>query len=83
MVLAQFVPSAQVPAGPQLAGPVMKELVQPGGSAGAVTPSKFSARVMNRPHGVGEGVGDGDGVTGCTSNDPMSMRPLKARGRPR
>jgi hypothetical protein len=80
MVVAQFVPGAQVPVGTQLAGPGVKVLVQPGGSAGAVTPSKFSRRVMIRPHGVGVGVGDGDGVgTGCTSNDPMSMRPLKTR----
>jgi hypothetical protein len=78
---AQFVPNAQVPVGVQLAGPGAKEVVQPGGKAGAVTPSKFSLSVIITPHGVAEGVGDGDGVeTGCTSNDPTSMRPLNTRG---
>ena len=80
MLVPQFMPSAQVSVGVQLAGPGVKELVQPGGKAGAVTPSKFSLKVMTTPHGVGVGVGDGGGVgAGCTSNDPMSMRPLKTR----
>jgi hypothetical protein len=44
VLVAQFVPSAQVPVGMQLAGPGVKVLTQPGGSAGAVTPSKFSLK---------------------------------------
>jgi hypothetical protein len=42
VLVAQFVPSAQVPVGVQLAGPGVKEVVQPAGKAGAITPSKLS-----------------------------------------
>ena len=64
VVVAQFVPSAQVPVGVQLAGPGVKEVVQPAGKAGAITPSKSSAKAVIKPHGVGEGVGVGVGATG-------------------
>jgi hypothetical protein len=56
VLVAQFVPSAQVPVGMQLAGPGVKVLTQPGGSAGAVTPSKFSLKRVARPHIVAVGV---------------------------
>ena len=80
VVVIHFVPRAQVPVGAQLAGPGVKALTQPGGSAGAVTPSKYSLRVVSTPHGVGPGDGEGVGVAmGCISNDPMSMRPLNTR----
>jgi len=41
VLVVQLVPSAQVPVGVQLAAPGVKELTQPAGKAGAVTPSKF------------------------------------------
>ena len=62
-VVAQFVPSAQVPVGVQLAGPGVKEVVQPEGSAGAMTPSKASLKATIKPHGVGVGVAVGIGVS--------------------
>ena len=57
MSVVQFVPDAQVPAGTQLAGPAVTEVVQPAGTAGAVTPSKFSLK-YTKLHGVTSGVGE-------------------------
>ena len=48
-------PNAQVPAGVQLAGPAVEEGTQPGGSAGAVTASKPSHKILTK-NGVGVGV---------------------------
>jgi hypothetical protein len=44
VLVVHCVPSAQVPVGVQLAGPGVNDEVQPGGKAGAVTPSNFSSR---------------------------------------
>lgn len=65
VVVSQFVPRAQVPVGMQLAGPGVKELTQPGGNPGAVTPSKFSAKTVTGVQAwpaVAVAVGVGDGV---------------------
>lgn len=62
-LVAQFVPSAQVPVGVQLAAPGVKEVTQPAGRAGAVTPSKFwlkttiGVQVWVGVAGVGVGIG--------------------------
>lgn len=44
VLVVQLMPNGQVPAGMQFAGPGVKEEVQPGGKAGAVTPSNLSLR---------------------------------------
>ena len=61
VLVAQWVPSAQVPPGEQLAGPGVKEDTQPAGNAGAVTASKFSFK-KTALHGTGVGVVGGVGV---------------------
>ena len=70
LLVAQFVPSAHVPVGVQLAGPGVKEVTQLAGNAGAVTASKPSQKTLTKK-GVGVGVevgavavavGVGDGV---------------------
>ena len=55
-VVAQSVPKAQVPDDSQLAAPGVKDVTQPAGKAGGVTPSKFWAKWMPRQLGVGLGV---------------------------
>ena len=62
VVVAQFVPNAHVPEGVQLAGPGVKDVVQPAGKAGAITPSKASLKATMTPHGVAVGVAVGNGV---------------------
>jgi len=44
VLVFQFVPNEQVPVGMQFAGPGVKEDPQPGGNAGAMTPSKSSCK---------------------------------------
>ena len=66
-LVAQFVPSAQVPVGVQLAGPAVKEAIQPAGNAGGVTPLKLSDKKGTQGLGgvavaVGVEVGVGVGV---------------------
>jgi hypothetical protein len=69
MLVAQFVPSAHVPPGVQLAGPGVKEELQPGGRAGGATSSKSSFKEMTA-QGTGVGVmagvdvGEGGGGVG-------------------
>jgi hypothetical protein len=84
----------QVTVGVQFPEPAAVEDTQPGGNAGgAETASKPSHKSLTKNGvgvgvevgtvavGVGEGVpvGVGVGGAGWTSNDPMSMRPLKTR----
>ena len=45
LTVVQLEPKAQVPDGVQLAAPFVNEVVQPAGSAGATTPSKFSEKI--------------------------------------
>lgn len=62
-MVAQFVPSVQVPIGAQLAGPGVKEVPQPAGNAGAVTSSKLSRKTVMTPGVVvGVDVGTGEAV---------------------
>jgi hypothetical protein len=64
-LVVQAVPRAQVPLGMHVAGPGVKEDVQPAGSAGGVTVSKPSFNdMMVQEEGVGVtgGVGDAVGV---------------------
>ena len=56
VVVAQFVPNAQVPDGSQLAAPGVKEVTQPAGKAGTITPSKFCLKVSKVQYGVALGV---------------------------
>src|SRR5215216_2632229 len=46
VVVTQLPPRTHVPDGAQVAAPFVNEVVHPAGSAGAVTPSKFSAKTM-------------------------------------
>jgi UDP-3-O-[3-hydroxymyristoyl] glucosamine N-acyltransferase len=65
VLVVQLVPSAQVPVGVQLAAPGVKELAQPAGKAGAVTPSTFWLKTTMGVQvcvGVGVGVDEGVGV---------------------
>ena len=55
---------AQVPVGVQLAGPGVKEVTHPLGSAGAVTLSKFSLKTSCGPAGVTVAVAVAVGVGG-------------------
>lgn len=77
-LVVQFVPRAQVPPGGQLFAPGVKEVTQPGGRAGAVTPSKFWLKRIEL-HGVGLGVtvgvpvGVGVAVGGTGSTLSMSV----------
>lgn len=74
-LVAQSVPSAQLPPGVQLAGPGVKEEAQPAGRSGGVTVSKPSFNAMTTQAagvgvaggvGVAEGVGVGEGGVGVT-----------------
>jgi hypothetical protein len=67
LLVAQFVPSVQVPVGVQLAGPGAKEVEKSEGSAGEVTPSKCSVKNVIK-QGLGVIVGLGVGVPGGEGN---------------
>jgi hypothetical protein len=58
VLVVQSVPSAQVPAGVQSAGPILEVATQFGGNAGAVTASNPSQKIWKKK-GVGVGVAVG------------------------
>ena len=76
VLVAQFVPKAQVPVGVQLAAPETNDVVQSAGNAGAVIESKFSAKTTVVP-GVSDGVGVGVGVCGGVGEASLTGNQLK------